>query len=1112
MRRRLNVKLLAIVFGSLLLVGIGVHFLHAYQLKENAYRLLERGDRAFADKEYDKAQGFYGQYLTFVPDDADTTEKYAQALDMRVESIAERVRLILLMEQVLRAKPGEQEFRMRLVHNLILLDRIAEAIDHLHKLKHVWHDKAEVLHMLGWCQDAKKEYVQAVRSFEEAIKLQPKKIESYALLVEVLQERLNQPEEALKVMNDMVQANADSYQAYLLRARFQRRRGDEKAADSDLQTAHQFAPDRPEVILALADVARVKGNLEEATRLLQEGLKRHPKNVDLIRMIVGVKIDTGHGVEAIALARSGLANVPHSNELAILLIDLMIDQKEYAQARKKIDELMRAGLRPTLPNYLKARLSIAEQEWSEAIKLLEEVRRDLGPGSGWNSRVNVLLGVCYGQTGDAEQELQAFRRAVNDEPTWMVANVGLGGALLGVGRIDESRQTLEPLRTATDLPAGYWILLSRVRLARQMRLPEAERRWDEVEAALTEADKLEPNRLAAAMARADLLAARRDFAGAKTTLEKARAEQPDDSAVWSALADLQARQDRFDDAEKILDQAQEALGDRLELRLAKCRLWGMRGNLQDQAKLARLGQTVPSTYTAEQGARLRRSLAETFYYLGDWTRAEALWREVARAVPLDLRSRSMLLDVALEKHEPESARAWLDEIRKIEGDAGWLWRYGAIAIQIQEAHGRRSELEDARKKLQDLEPLRKMGPRLPLLAASIFELEGKHPQAIAEYMRALDLGDVPPRRMARLLELLIARREFGKAENELGRYEQKTPLTKDLARLGADIALGMRDKHFAKLAVARAESAVSLPIRDYRDGLWLARIDQAAGNDAKAEKILLDCLDQAGHAPDVWIAWMEFLTHTNQRTRAPKELARMTAELTKSRQPLTLARCYEALHQPEQAAQAYQDALQANPDDLNLLAFAADFHRRADQADEAQKLYQRLVDPALSAPAEFVVPARRQLAVLLAAKGADARKRALALLDDNTKTRGNTVADERIRLYVQSLTASTRQDALNRFQDSLRLEPPTPEERLLLARMLEATDQLGSARSQLAEAVDENPTPQNLARYVQMLTRTDDMDEAERQLARLDALEPRSDRARELRTMLDRAKKQPKAP
>ena len=47
--------------------------------------------------EFDKAQGFYSQYLTFVPNDADTTEKYAQALDMRVESIAERVRLIQKM-------------------------------------------------------------------------------------------------------------------------------------------------------------------------------------------------------------------------------------------------------------------------------------------------------------------------------------------------------------------------------------------------------------------------------------------------------------------------------------------------------------------------------------------------------------------------------------------------------------------------------------------------------------------------------------------------------------------------------------------------------------------------------------------------------------------------------------------------------------------------------------------------------------------------------------------------------------------------------------------------------------------------------------------------------
>jgi tetratricopeptide (TPR) repeat protein len=1111
MRRKINVKLLAIVLGSALIAAVGIHFLHAYQLGENAYRLLEHGDRALAAREFDKALGYYGQYLTFVPNDANTTQKYVQALDVRAESVSERVKLILMMEQVLRAKPAEHELRFRLVHNLITLDRVSEAMEHLRKLQPVWKDKAEVLHMLGWCQDAKKEYLKAVRSFEEAIKLEPTKIESWALLGEVLQDRLNQPEVAHKVMDEMVQANKGSHQAYLVRARYLRRRGDETAADADLQAAHALAPDRAEVILAVADAARVKGNWLEATRLLEDGLKQFPDQADLYKELVWVKIHAENRAEALAVAKTGLRQVPTSNELAILLIDLMIDQQRYAEADTKIEELVQAGLKPTLPNYLKARLRIAHEEWTEAIKLLEDVRQELGVNSEWNSRVNVLLGACFGQIGDAEQELQAYRRAVNDEPTWMTANVGMGAALLNIGRVEEASQTLEPLRTSRDLPRGFWILLSRTRLAQQLRRPEAERRWTDMEAALAEAEKAEPKSVAVPIARGELLAARRDFVGAKLLLEKTQEEYPDDLAVWCARADLSAWQGRHDEAEQTLEQAQSVIGDRLELRLAKCRLYVMRGNQDDRTKLARLGDKMPVAFSMEQSARLQRTLADAYYRLGDWGRTEKLMRDVARAVPRDLRSRSMLFDLALEKHQPALARGWLDEMRKIEGDAGLLWRYGAIAVQVQEAQGQRGQLEEARKKLQDLEQKHKMGPRLPLLAATIYELEGNQPQAIREYTRALDLGDVPPRRMARLLQLLIARREFAKAETELGRYEQKQPLTKDLTRLGADIAVGMRDKHYAKVAVARAESAVTKTPTDYRDGLWLARIYEGAGEYGLAEQRLSECLKEAGHTPTVWVAWMQHLTLTNQRSRAPQELERLQQELPLNRRPLTLARCLDALYQPIPAAQAYEEALHAQPNDFIVLAFAADYFRRADKTDEAQKLYQRLLAPARSAPGEFAVSARRQLAVLLAPQGQAGRQQALALLDANRKALGDTLADERVRLFVQSFVPATRQDALNRFQESLRVELPTPDERVLLARMLEAIDQVGPARNQLAEAVDETPAAHFLARFTHLLVRNFEFEEARRQFNRLESLEPDGERVRELRALLARATKEKSA-
>ena len=62
-------------------------------------------------------------------------------------------------------------------------------------------------------------------------------------------------------------------------------------------------------------------------------------------------------------------------------------------------------------------------------------------------------------------------------------------------------------------------------------------------------------------------------------------------------------------------------------------------------------------------------------------------------------------------------------------------------------------------------------------------------------------------------------------------------------------------------------------------------------------------------------------------------------------------------------------------------------------------------------------------------------------------------------------------------------------------------------RSQLSDLVNEHPTAAHfLACYVRLLIRMDELEDAERQLARLETLEPGSDRLRECRTALARAK------
>src|SRR5205085_6074481 len=188
-------------------------------------------------------------------------------------------------------------------HYLIAIERYGDAIDNLKKLQSTWPDKGEVWHTIAWCYDAKNDAAKSIDAFEQAIRANPKQIKSYALLAEVLRDRADQPDEAQKVLDELVRANADFYQAYLVRGRFLRRRGDGKAAQEDLNAALKLAPNTPEVILEVADAARARGDWAEAVRLLQDGMKRHPERADFFKALASVKISSEKRDEAIAHLR-----------------------------------------------------------------------------------------------------------------------------------------------------------------------------------------------------------------------------------------------------------------------------------------------------------------------------------------------------------------------------------------------------------------------------------------------------------------------------------------------------------------------------------------------------------------------------------------------------------------------------------------------------------------------------------------------------------------------------------------------------------------------------------------------------------------------------------------
>ncbi len=1091
MPRRLNVRLLLWTAGVVLTVCVCAHLLHGVQQRGNAGALLRQAERAVEEGHVGKAVTYYRHYLVYEPDDPAALAAYARALDRLPFSPTTRLQTFLVMEQAVRRDPTRHDLRERLVRLAINMRRFADAERHLEGLATALPARGDVEHQLGWCQEARGNYPAAAASFARAIKKAPMQLESYVLLAELLQRQLDQPEEAARVLDQMVEANPKSHKALLARARRHRERGALDAALADARRAADLAPKEADVLLTVADVARDRDEPATAREALKRGLELHPRDERFYRTLAALELESGRRAEAVACLRRGLAAVPEGG-LAPQLADLLLDEGNLDEATALAARVRKAGDMGTA-DYLEGRALAARGRWLEALDRLEAARARFG-WSGHSvtgaARVEVWLGKCHEQEGDTDLRLAAFRRAVALDPALPVARLGLAAALLDSGASEEGLAEARRLTTGTP-PPGAWAVLARA-LAR--------RDGNSARAALERAAKENPNAPEVTLLRAEVLEGQGDGEGALALLREAVEARPKDARFWATLADVTRRAGDASEAAEVLEQAHKSAGDSIDLRLARVRQAG-----EARAELERLAQEARGGLRPAEQARLLRRLAEALQQAGAVESAGQAWREVATLRPKDLSSRLMRFDLALRSGHDQECDAILGEIRAVEGEEGVVWRVAEAGRLVAKAtHGDRSGLGAARQRVAEAKKRHPDWTRVPLLEAALDELEGQFDSAAGHYQRAVDLGE---RRLAVLVRLARLHYQSGRyveAGRTLRLLEEQGPLTRDQARLAADIALVQRD-HRRALALGR--QAVTTDARDYRDHLWLAHVQSAAGQEGDAEDTLRRAVQVGANIPDPWVALVRHLTRTGKRDQAEEVLREATRKLPESRSPLPLARCNEALGHLKRAEAFYREALKARPHDLVALRATADFLLRQDRFREAEPHLRRLLDPATRAPAEYVAQARRLLAVELAARDARKGTEALALVEENTRRHGSSAEDERARAFVLATQPARRAEALRLLRELADRQPLPPEGQFLLARGFEAAgDDLRARDLLLGLAATHGDVSSYLTLQVRILIRQGDLDDAETALSRLERLEPEGTRARGLRAALSQAR------
>ncbi len=316
-------------------------------------------------------------------------------------------------------------------------------------------------------------------------------------------------------------------------------------------------------------------------------------------------------------------------------------------------------------------------------------------------------------------------------------------------------------------------------------------------------------------------------------------------------------------------------------------------------------------------------------------------------------------------------------------------------------------------------------------------------------------------------------------------------------------------------ALELARKAVPPDSKDYRDHIWLGRLQWAAGMPKEGEASLRRALVLADQVPETWVALVQHLARTKEKQQAEAVIHQAEQKLPKGTALLDLAQCYDMVGNAKRARELYEAAFAARPQDVDVLRGMVVLCLRSDRRDDA-KAHLHTIIALKGSPPAAVSWANRVLALLTAARGGNQNTTAaLALLGMTgdelpaiTPTSAN-LDDLRAQAVIlgNQRSARKRQQAISILEGMRRTQHITSDETFALAKLYDSvgdwrqtrglmTDLLSAvagklhgAKTDAEKAIWQPRYTAYVAYYCGSLVRRDELREAQLWQAKLEELE-----------------------
>jgi cellulose synthase operon protein C len=1125
--RTLNVRLAAILLAVVVVFGVGVYFLHGYQVRRNAYVFKNEAELAAKRvKEAAKAKDAkaeqnavrdrlknLGWYYRLVPDDLDAAEEFGTLLSEQTESNRALGQAFGLLEQVLREDPTRKTARRKLVDLAMNAPfyRFQDAKEHVQEfLLKEEPENPEYLDLLGRCHGATGDFDAARADFKKVLELDPARVEVYVRLAGLLRGHFSREKEADQWVDKMVKVNPKSAKAHFLRGDWLRDKGASDEALKEALATLEIDKDSREGLWLASQCCLQKRDFDKAREYASRSLKLDPANADMYTLLANIELRAGNREKVIAVLNDGLKATSRSPKLLWSIANVLIDLGKFPEATKITEELKTLEYPKPFIEYLRARNEFAQEHWPEAKQAFEQVRGAMLTAPDLLKQIDVWIGDCYGHTGNREMQMMAYRRALNIDPLFVPARTGLMSVMTATGDTGAAINEYERVSKMNQLGPGSFVPYARMLVIDNLRKPASKRDWAPALKALDDAEKATPDAIQIPILRAEILVAQNRFAEAEALLVRARRENPSQYGLWVVQAALAQRQKNWVKAEQLIEEAQKTWGDTMPQRLALAQLLRDRHGKNAQERIRKLAESTDQ-FPKAQRLQLWAGLANIAIEVGDWEQAKVLGLRIAEQEPSNVQVRFLLFEQAVRTEDDPGMERALKEIERVAGK-GAYWYYGqAVRLSLQAKNKPAAErdalLNQALDDLGRAKEVRKTWARIPLLTASIYDQQGQTDLALQNYRDAIDLGERDPAAVRRMVQLLFQKQQFAEADRLLKELDdQKTPLSSDLNRASAEAALQSGDVDRA-LDMARKSAAAQS--KEFQDHVWLGQMLGMASRRARtegqekkadelaaeAEKALRHAVELDPKAPMTWIALLRFLGTNEKEAEAEKLLADVEKKVPAKEAVLTVAQCLDAMGKMDAAEPKYQAAKEADPQNPAIIRAVADFYYRAGKPAPAEALLRQILDGKIKVSEADTLWARRQLAVILASRGGYQNKqKARELIEKNLAAKEASILDRRVKagLDASDPDRTRREEAIRSLENLAQDKSASPEDIFQLAQMHRTQGAWAQASAMFRKLLlNSGNEPRYLSTYITALLEHDDVNGAESYIQRLETAAPK---------------------